>query len=292
MAMKRLILLFKNWIKEFFICFPYVSTIVFFVLTYGLFSAVGTLSYYSLFVWNETLIGEAPRNYFALVLVAVGYGAIIIFPQIIFEIYRSRKMKLMLARRVIPYGKIIKRFAIPFPRYSEFHVFDKADLSGRNAINFMILWMYFSVFLFGFFALLRVSEIDDIVAVPALVITAVMWGIALSVFLRLISNYYLRKLFWGKVNLVNLVRDETLLMEENQASAHKKSIFRMRFLITSETFVMIFIMLALYYVVSMLTMIVIAACTAVITLAAMIYYTLKKYEIEEEIQNISYKFRD
>jgi len=290
--MKRLIQLIRNWFKEFFICFPYVSTIVFFVLTYGLFSAFGTLSYYSLYEWNETLIGEAPRNFFALILVTVGYGAIIIFPQIIFEIYRSRKMKLMLARRVIPYGKIIKRFSIPFPRYSEFHIFDKTDLSGRNAINFMIIWMYFSVFLFGFFVMLRVSEVDDIVAVPALIITAVMWGIALSVFLRLISNVYLRKLFWGKVNLVNLVRDETLLMEENDASAHKKSIFRMRFLIISESFLMIFIMLALYFLVSMVVLIIISVCTAVFTLAVMIYYTLKKYEIEEELQNISYKFRE
>ncbi len=116
--MKRLFQLLKSWFKEFFICFPYVSTILFFVVTYGLFSAFGTLSYYSLFVWNETLIGEAPRNFLALILVAIGYGAIIIFPQIIIEIYRSRKMKLMLARRIIPYGKIIKRFSIPFPRYS------------------------------------------------------------------------------------------------------------------------------------------------------------------------------
>lgn len=277
------------WLKEFFLCFPYVKIIIFLAVTYGLFAAVEVLSYYSLFRWNETLIGEAPRNYFAVITVASAYGAFIIVPQAIGEVYRYRKLKLMLERKIIPYKAIIKSYSVGFPRYNEFKIFDKAS-SERNAISFMTVWIYVGGFLFAFFVLLRVSEVDDIIAVPALAITAIMWGIALSIFIRLINNLILRKVFWGKVNLANLVKEDTALMEAAEIASDKKTAFILRVFVGAEMLIMVFIMLALYFVISFAALMIATGCTIALALTLIIVTSVKKYRKDTEDTKIAYKF--
>lgn len=275
--------------KDFYKCFPHVRILIFLAVTYGFLAAVEVLGYYMLFVWNETLIGDAPRNYFAVITIAVGYGAVVVIPQILYEVYRSRKMILLLTRKTVPVGKLIGKYAIDFPRYSEFKIFDKEN-SHRNAISFMLIWIYVSVFLFGFFVLLRVSEVDDTVAVPSLIITAVLWGIGLSIMIRLAGNYLVRKTFWHRVNLTDLNKSDTVLMEENEISLNKKTVFRMRLFIACETVIMIFIMLALYYIVDFVTLITVSGSVAGVGLAVLLYTVLKKYQKPEEDNNILYKF--
>jgi len=281
----------KLFFKEFFTAFPLTKSIVLLSFTYGLFVALEVLSYFILFQWNETLIGEAPRNYFTVITVGVAYGAFLLVPQIIFEMYRARRLRQLLQTERIPYRKIIKRYSIAFPHYNEFKIIDKG-VSDRNSIQFMTAWIYIGGFLYGFFVLLRVSEVDDIIAVPALALTAVMWGVWLSLLIRLIGNFVVRKVFWGKVDLTHLNKEDTLLMEDAEISSDKKTIFRMRIFIVAQTLIMLFVMLALYFVISFAGLLIGSGCSIVVAIAVILYSSLKKYEKEEQEDKFTYTFKE
>lgn len=281
----------KLFFKEFFTAFPLTKSIVLLSFTYGLFVALEVLSYFILFQWNETLIGEAPRNYFTVITVGVAYGAFLLVPQIIFEMYRARRLRQLLQTERIPYRKIIKRYSIAFPHYNEFKIIDKG-ISDRNSIQFMTAWIYIGGFLYGFFVLLRVSEVDDIIAVPALALTAVMWGVWLSLLIRLIGNFVVRKVFWGKVDLTHLNKEDTLLMEDAEISSDKKTIFRMRIFIVAQTLIMLFVMLALYFVISFAGLLIGSGCSIVVAIAVILYSSLKKYEKEEQEDKFTYTFKE
>ncbi|MDD3946683.1 MAG: hypothetical protein PHI19_02475, partial [Clostridia bacterium] len=189
------------------------------------------------------------------------------------------------------YRKIIKRYSIAFPRYNEFKIIDKG-VSDRNSIQFMTAWIYIGGFLYGFFVLLRVSEVDDIIAVPALALTAVMWGVWLSLLIRLIGNFVVRKVFWGKVDLTHLNKEDTLLMEDAEISSDKKTIFRMRIFIVAQTLIMLFVMLALYFVISFAGLLIGSGCSIVVAIAVILYSSLKKYEKEEQEDKFTYTFKE
>lgn len=258
---------------------------------YGFCFAAEIVAYYVIFKWNVSLVGAAPRNYFAVVSIAVGYWVFILTPQILIGTSRRHKLKQKLKCTVGKYKEIAKEYNIDCPKYSEF-IINYAAKSSSTPINTLMSWAYTTGFLFSFFALLRVAEIDDLVALPILAATALLWGILWSVSARILANRAASKVFWGNVNLQALTREDTEYMQIRYALRTKRFVNRLLVFAACQTILMLFMTLALLYAIDAQTLLILSACVVGVGLGFLLYFSIKKYRLTEEKDGFAYSFRD
>lgn len=278
-------------IKDFAKVFGVRKNIAIVVVLLGIFVVAEVLAYFAIFRWNVSLVGEAPRNYFAVVTIAVGYGLLVLIPQTIAEIYRKNRLIIKLKCTVGKYKEIAQKYHTDCPKYGELSM-ALSTKSTKNPISGLVSWAYMISFLFSFFALLRVSEVDDIVAVFVLIMTALLWGIMWSVTARQISNRMVSKAFWSNVNLAELTGEDTDYMQRLYATRTKKAANNLLVFCVCETTLMVMMTLALQEVIAAKTLIIVSACVVGVGLGLVVYFSLKKYHIAQEKDEFVYTFKD
>lgn len=278
-------------IKDIFTIFNVKLNIIIAIAMYAFGAMVEIIGYFAVFKWNVSLVGAAPRNYFAVVSVAVGYWVFILTPQVLIEIARRYRLKQKLACTIGKYKEIAQEYNVDCPNYGEFMLTTTAKIN-HTPVATMISWTYTIGFLFSFFALLRVAEIDDIVALPILAATALIWGILWSITARIICKRSISKVFWANVNLDILTREDTEFMQSRYALRTKKFVNRFLVFTVCQTIFMLFMTLALLYVIDAATLLILFACIGGVGVVLILYFSVKKYRIIEEKDGFSYPQKD
>lgn len=278
-------------IKAIYKIFDVKVNIIVALVMYGVSAAVEIIAYFSIFRWNVSLVGAAPRNYFAVVSVAVGYWVFIFTPQMLIEVSRRHKLKQKLRCTVGKYKEIAKEYNIDCPSYGEF-MLNYTAKSTRRPINTLFSWSYTVGFLFSFFALLRVAEIDDLVALPILAATALIWGIMWSITARIVCNYSISKVFWANVDLQVLTKDDTEYMQKRYALRTRRFVNRLLVFVACQTLLMLFMTLALLYALDAKTLLILSACVVGVGFCFLLYFSIKKYNLVEEKENFIYSSDD